>query len=236
MFEDSTFETMGRIRTRSRRWMVATFALNGSILLALVVIPLIYPEALPSQYVAFLMTVPSAPTPEPKPQTPPPNATIIRSEMSGAQVIMPRQIPIGLGRSSGPEVVFPTTVADMGPVGDGSGGDNPFAKQRVLPAVRPATSGPTRLPSSVSEGLLLSKSLPHYPPIAVAARIQGTVVLQATISKGGTIENLRVAGGPAMLQQAALDAVKTWRYRPYLLNGEPVEVETTVNVVFNLAH
>ena len=64
--------------------------------------------------------------------------------------------------------------------------------------------------------------------------MQGTVVLQATISKSGTIENLRVMSGPAMLQQAALDAVRTWRYRPYLLNGEPVEVETTVNVVFTM--
>jgi protein TonB len=73
-----------------------------------------------------------------------------------------------------------------------------------------------------------------YPPIAKAARVQGTVVLQATISKAGTIENLRVVSGPAMLQQAALDAVKTWRYKPYLLNNEPVEVETTVNVIFTL--
>ena len=75
---------------------------------------------------------------------------------------------------------------------------------------------------------------PIYPPIAKAARVQGTVVLQATISKTGSIENLHVISGPAMLQQAALDAVKTWRYRPYLLNNEPVEVETTVNVIFTL--
>jgi len=60
------------------------------------------------------------------------------------------------------------------------------------------------------------------------------VVLQATISKTGTIENLRVISGPAMLQQSAMDAVKSWRYRPYLLNNDPVEVETTVNVVFSL--
>jgi protein TonB len=58
--------------------------------------------------------------------------------------------------------------------------------------------------------------------------------LQATISKAGGIENLRVVSGPPMLQQAALDAVRSWRYKPYLLNGDPVEVETTVNVVFNL--
>ena len=76
--------------------------------------------------------------------------------------------------------------------------------------------------------------MPAYPPIAKASGTQGTVVLQATISRSGTIENLRVVSGSVMLQQAAMDAVKEWRYRPYLLNGEPVEVETTVNVVFKL--
>jgi protein TonB len=65
-------------------------------------------------------------------------------------------------------------------------------------------------------------------------RIAGTVQLQATISRKGTIENLRVVSGPPLLQQAAIDAVKQWRYRPYLLNGEPVEVETAVNVDFKL--
>ena len=60
------------------------------------------------------------------------------------------------------------------------------------------------------------------------------MVLQATISKDGTIQNLHVISGPPMLQAGALDAVRTWRYRPYLLNGEPVEVETQINVVFNL--
>jgi protein TonB len=82
--------------------------------------------------------------------------------------------------------------------------------------------------------MLLQKTQPVYPPIAKAARVSGTVVLQATISKTGAIENLRVVSGPAMLQQAALDAVRSWRYRPYLLNNEPVEVETTVNVIFTL--
>jgi protein TonB len=82
------------------------------------------------------------------------------------------------------------------------------------------------------EGSLLAKFVPLYPAVAKAAGVHGTVVLQATISKNGTIENLRLVSGPVLLQQAALDAVKTWRYRPYLLNGEPVEVETTVNVVF----
>jgi protein TonB len=75
---------------------------------------------------------------------------------------------------------------------------------------------------------------PRYPTIAIAAHVQGTVVLAATISRTGAIENLRIVSGPPMLAPAAEAAVQTWRYRPYLLNGEPVEVETTVQVIFSL--
>ena len=102
------------------------------------------------------------------------------------------------------------------------------------PVVRPEVRTPVRVSSEVVSGLLLRKTMPVYPPIATAARIEGTVILQATIARNGTIENLRVASGPVMLQRSAMDAVKNWVYRPYLLNGEPVEVETTVNVVFML--
>jgi protein TonB len=84
------------------------------------------------------------------------------------------------------------------------------------------------------EGRKLSGADPRYPAIAIAARIQGTVLLAAMISKAGAIENLRIVSGPPMLGPAAEEAVRTWRYRPYLLNGEPVEVETTVRVNFRL--
>jgi protein TonB len=100
--------------------------------------------------------------------------------------------------------------------------------------VRPKAPNSLSVSSGVMAGNLLAKTLPQYPAIARAARIQGTVVLQATISKSGTIQNLRVISGPPMLQQTAMDAVRSWHYKPYLLNGEPVEVETTINVVFNL--
>ena len=70
--------------------------------------------------------------------------------------------------------------------------------------------------------------------MAKTARVSGTVVLAATISKSGTIENLRVLTGHPMLIQSAIEAVKTWRYRPYLLSNQPVEVETTINVVFSM--
>jgi protein TonB len=100
--------------------------------------------------------------------------------------------------------------------------------------VKVAAPKKVTISAGVMQGMVLLKTQPVYPPIAKAARVQGTVVLQATISKTGSIENLHVVSGPAMLQQAALDAVKSWRYKPYLLNNDPVEVDTTVNVIFTL--
>jgi len=101
-----------------------------------------------------------------------------------------------------------------------------------------AVPAPTRK-IAVSPGVIagnkISGTPPEYPYNAKAARIEGVVILEATITKAGTIGNLRVLTGPSMLQQAALDSVKTWRYKPYLLNGEPVEVETQLNVIFQLS-
>jgi len=88
--------------------------------------------------------------------------------------------------------------------------------------------------AGIAAGQRTGGAMPQYPAIAKAARIQGTVVLQATIGENGRIENLKVISGPPMLQAAAMDAVRTWTYMPYLLNGDPVEVETQVNVVFSL--
>ena len=88
---------------------------------------------------------------------------------------------------------------------------------------------------NVSQGLLISKVQPIYPPLARQARVQGTVVLQAVIAKDGTIQELQVTSGHPMLIQAAMDAVKQWRYKPYYLNGEPVLVRTTINVNFELS-
>jgi periplasmic protein TonB len=87
----------------------------------------------------------------------------------------------------------------------------------------------------MSEGNLIRKVQPAYPPLARSARIQGQVVLQAVISRQGSIENLSVVTGHPMLVQAAIDAVRQWRYRPYILNNEPVEVETQITVNFSLA-
>jgi protein TonB len=237
MFEDSTFESTGRIKTRSRRWMFAAFGLNGSVLVTLVLVPLIYPDALPSHFIPPLLVVPAAPPPEAAPMPVHVRAAAPHdySEMMGRQLIAPTIIPIGIKKFNGPEPLFTSSLADLGPSVPGTDG-NPFGNGRNLPIVRPPAPSSVRLPSKFVEGFLIYKSLPQYPVIAKTAGQQGTVVLQATISKSGTIENLQIVSGPPMLQQAAIDAVKTWRYRPYLLNEQPVEVETTVNVIFKLEH
>ena len=85
------------------------------------------------------------------------------------------------------------------------------------------------------EGNLVLRVQPDYPAIARQARVQGQVVLRAMISREGMIENLQVLSGPPMLVRAAVNAVQQWRYRPYVLNGEPIEVETEVKVNFVLS-
>jgi protein TonB len=86
----------------------------------------------------------------------------------------------------------------------------------------------------VTKGMVVYRIEPTYPPLAQQARIQGVVVLTAMIDRDGNIQNLRLVSGHPMLAPAAIDAVKHWRYKPFLLNGQPVEVETTVTVTFQL--
>jgi len=81
---------------------------------------------------------------------------------------------------------------------------------------------------------ILTKVMPSYPPEAKKAGVQGRVVLDATISKEGSVVGLHAASGPEMLRQSALDAVHQWKYKPYLLNGNPVEVKTTINIIYTL--
>ncbi len=237
MFEDSTFESNGRIRTRSRGWMVAAFVFNGSILSALILIPLIYPEALPRQMLNILLEAPVPPAP-PKPlQQVAVRPTHEVPEMRDGHIFAPPRIPIAIRMINSPEAPGGNTVvgaADLDP-----GGENPgaiFQGHGQTPVVRQELSRPVRLPSTMVAGMLVQKTIPVYPMIARETRTEGVVVLQAMISKSGTIENLRVESGHPMLQQAALDAVSNWRYRPFLLNGQPVEVETTINVIFTLGH
>jgi protein TonB len=114
----------------------------------------------------------------------------------------------------------------------------PIGLNASSPAVVLATKPgpPTRISQGVLAGLLLAPIQPIYPPIAKASRIEGIVVIQAIISRTGRIESAHVLSGSPMLQAAALDAVRSARYRPYRLNNEPTEVETTVSINFRLGN
>ncbi len=233
MFEDSTFESMGRIHTRSRGWMIATFAFNSSILLALIFIPLIYPEALPRLATAILMVAPATPVEETKPVVRPEHAPAMQREIQGGTILAPSKIPKGTYIPGKPEEPARDTVVALSDGGPG-GPNNPFSGQGTHPDVRPAVAGTRHVSSGVMDG--------HADP-------QSRSGVSADPARDSFVRDRGFAGHDlaqrnhrepargeraAMLQQAAKDAVSQWRYRPYLLNGEPVEVETTVNVEFRL--
>jgi TonB family protein len=134
-----------------------------------------------------------------------------------------------------PWTLFPPPGQIGGVEGAPSPGPNPPAEMTQRSRVLATPPSKINISAGVAVGMIVSNVDPVYPAEALAAHVSGTVVLLATIDTAGVVEELRVISGPAMLQQAALDAVKHWRYRPYLLNNEPISVVTTVNVVFTMA-
>ncbi len=236
MFEDAMMESGGRLTTRSRYYTTVGALLNGTVLAVLILVPLLYPEALPKNSLSMTLVAPP-PLPPPVPVERVQRAVRTMPEpMSDLEV--PTRIPkqISLTESAPPSM--------PGAVPDGLGANAPGAPGGLFSGlgsgqpvvVHPAMPRKIAVSQGVLAGNLLVKPEPAYPAIAKAARVQGTVTLAATISKTGTIENLTVVSGPAMLAQAAVEAVRRWRYRPYLLNGEPVEVQTEVTVSFTLGN
>ena len=155
--------------------------------------------------------------------------------MMNNQLVAPTKIPNSIKQVAEKEAP-PSSfgVAGMEGLGGSANGVMGSVFGSGGPKVQAAVPKKVNISAGVAIGMLIQKTQPIYPPIAKAARVSGTVILQATISKTGSIQNLQVVSGPAMLQQAAMDAVRTWRYRPYLLNNDPVEVQTTINVIFSL--
>jgi protein TonB len=212
--------------------------------------------ASPNQSVAQQTTTTLSPTdmskPKPTAAEPAPNATpdtttpeeagptAAQPDMMNKQLNAPSRIA-GSIKTANEKDAAPAAgfgAVDMGassggPVGVFNGKNGPKVTAAPVNTPAPAVKS-LNVSGSVMEGRAVSRTAPVYPSFARSARVEGTVVLHASISKAGTISNLSVMSGPTMLRQAALDAVKTWRYKPYLLNNEPVEVETTVNVVFVL--
>jgi protein TonB len=221
-----------------RGWAtLVSFALQAVAIGALLLLPLLSIQDLPPlQLMAALM----APTPPPGP---PPavqrhSPSVATSNLMGRTLMMPTQIPGTIAHLNGADVpAAPELVGgSTGPPGarnfvlDGLGpGLNPMPLLAPPPVVRQVRV------SHMMEGNLIHRVQPDYPQLARQARIQGIVVLRAIINRDGRIENLQVVSGHPMLVPAAIEAVRQWRYRPYLLNDQPVEVETQVTVNFTLS-
>jgi periplasmic protein TonB len=245
MFEDSLIESGGRLKSKRGMTTTISFILQVFLIGVLVLIPLLFTEALPK---AALTTFLVAPPPPPPPPPPPAAAPVrvvkqIQSDIQNGQLRTPTKIPEKVQMIKEEEAP-PPTMATGGVVGGVPGGVPGGQMGGVIggiisstPVAVPKAVTPQRVRVSqgVSQGLLIKKVQPPYPPLARQARIQGNVVLQAEISKEGTIQNLRLISGHPMLTQSAIEAVKQWRYRPYYLNGEPVEVETQITVIFSLS-
>jgi len=244
MFEDSLIESGNKLKTKRGMTTFVSFALQMFLLGILILIPLIYTDALPKQQ---LMTFLVAPPPPPPPPPPPAAATVVKvvkiqSELINGQLRTPTKIPQKIQMIREDEA--PPPMMGSGVVGGVPGGVPGGSMGGVIGGIigagtaavpRVATPQRVRVSQGVSTGLLIRKVTPNYPPLARQARIQGQVVLQAEISKEGTIQNLQLISGHPMLAPAAIEAVKQWRYKPYLLNGEPVAVETQVVVNFSLS-
>lgn len=234
------FQTLDTTWDRSglRRWStLASFTMQALALSLLLAVPLLWVQGPPRlRWIdSSILTPPPAPAPPA-----PPNAQrqMHPSEMRGGIVLMPLTIPQGIAPISDLNAPSAPDIGDIGAlrgtrVGDGSvpgSIGNPVA---IIPPPPPKPARPLRV-SQMAEGSLAYRVQPPYPSPARAARIQGEVRMRAIISKTGAIENLTVLSGHAMLVTAAVEAVRQWRYRPYMLNGEPVEVETEITVNFVL--
>ena len=156
--------------------------------------------------------------------------TPVQSAMMNEQLTAPARIAHQVNPAPAGDAPPPVNLSSLAAVPPNSG----ILSGTGEPVVKISPTNPIGVSSGVAQGMLIQKTAPIYPEIAKQARVSGTVVLQAVISKTGAVKNLRVLSGPAMLRQAALDAVKTWRYKPYRLNNQPVDLQTTINIEFSL--
>jgi protein TonB len=242
MFEDSLMESQSRLSSPSQRWTtILSLTLQCSIAAAIIALPLLHPEALPFRVDAPKIVLPLKPVSPPVPHAEAATTAIsaaAASNVARAFTAPARIAPLGQAASEEP----PTSIS----IGTGMGDPNSFAITLAnatpgtgphvgLAPDKPVLKGLLQISTGVSTGLLLAPIVPIYPRIAIAARVEGVVKVEAIISKSGRIESARVVSGPEMLRQAALDAIRNARYRPFLLNGSPTEIETSITVNFKLS-
>jgi protein TonB len=240
MFEDSLLEHAGRMKTKKPFTVLISFVGQSLITAILVLIPLIYTEALPRRELMTFLMAPPPPPPPPPPPAPAPKVRVVpRIAPKPQEMVQPKAIPREVAIIREDPLPPPGPVGgvvggiDAGLAGGGAGG----VLGGIIAAPPPPPPPPQeriRVGGQVQAARVVNQTRPVYPPLARQARIQGTVRLEAVINKEGFIEELTVVSGHPLLIQAALDAVSKWQYQPTLLNGVPVEVITTIDVNFTM--
>jgi protein TonB len=247
MFSDSLLE-FGAQSKRKAFATTTSFIVNCLAIMVMLAVPLMFTEELPkAQLLTFLMA------PPPPPPPPPPAAAVVKvvkqiqtDMMNNGTLRTPTKIPqkVQMIKEEEAPPPMPSNGGVVGGVPGGIPGGQlggvigsviSSANLSAVPKFTPVVPQRIRISGGVTKGLLIHRVEPSYPPLARSARIQGEVVLTAIIDGNGQIQNLQLVSGHPMLVPAALTAVRQWRYKPYLLNGQPVEVETTVTVIFTLS-
>jgi protein TonB len=234
MFEDSLVVSQVRHTSSPERWTaLASMGFQFALAALVIALPLLHPERLSETPRILVPPPPRPPIVIQRVQTAPASSDVLNFTTARSMPMLPRLIPLpgndappitAISPGSGMTDDAPTNMA----IGDS------IHEPRIVVVPARAPKRPVRVSSGVSAGMLIAPIRPIYPEIARAARVEGTVVVEATISRTGTIESLHVVSGPAMLRVAALDAIRSARYQPYRLNGSPTEVQTTISVNFRM--
>ncbi|MCS7024165.1 MAG: energy transducer TonB [Bryobacteraceae bacterium] len=256
MFEQSLVD--GRGKTNKPWTVFVSFVTQLALVGVMILIPLIYTDTLPkAQLTSFLVAPPPPPPPPPPPAAVQPVkiVKVAPRQFDAGKLLAPKQIPKEVAMIKEEELP-PAMAANVGVVGGVPGGvpggtpggviggiigavpsaaPPPPPPPPVKKEEKPATPQRIRVGGNVQSAKLIRQPKPIYPPLAKQARIQGTVKFQAIIGKDGTIQNLQLISGHPLLVPAATEAVKQWVYQPTLLNGEPVEVVTQIDVNFTLS-
>jgi protein TonB len=243
MFDDLVISSAQPKRTNSVWTVALSTIIQFGIVIVMILIPLIYTEALPKQMLTTFLVAPAPPPPPPPPPAAvqrivKPVARLIHNGQMMAPTVIPKRVEMIK------EEELPPDIGNVGVVGGVPGGIAGGSAGGVLggiiggagsgPPPPPKPKAPLRIGGNVMAASLIRKVDPIYPPIAKTAHISGTVVLHAIIGKDGSVQDLQYVSGPPLLMKSALDAIRQWRYKPTMLNGEPVEVDTTISVVFSL--
>ncbi|MDP2998382.1 MAG: TonB family protein [Bryobacterales bacterium] len=248
MFEQTFIEGRGET---TKSWTIVVSFIGQCLMIGVaILIPLIYTDSLPrTQLTSFLVAPPPPPPPPPPPAAAPVVVRMIPKQFDAGRLMAPKVIPKDIAMIKEDEL--PPVSGNVGVVGGIPGGipggsmggvlggiisSVPQAAPPPPPMAAPKPVAPQRIRvgGNVQQARLLNQPKPTYPPLAKQARIQGTVRFNAIIGRDGAIQNLTVVSGHPLLVPSALEAVRQWKYQPTLLNGEPVEVVTQIDVNFTL--